>query len=429
MKFAAQIQACIELLESQLEDQQIADKALNRYFRGRRYIGSKDRAAIITEFYAVLRSRLALEEALNHAGLTVSARLLWAVRGEMKGHDLNLIYTGERFQPAPLSEREQQAVTVAANCDWNQFPPHIQCNTPLWLYEIFSEQWGDQTKAQLQALNQEAPVDLRVNALKATREEMLQALNELGINGVEGNHSPWAIRLNRRRAISSLELFRQGLIEVQDEGSQLLALMGQAQKGEKVIDFCAGAGGKTLSLAASMENKGQILACDVSEPRLKELRKRCQRAGVFNVRSIALNHEHDKRLKRHANSADLILIDAPCSGTGAWRRNPDARFNLTRDRLLELNELQSSILAAAAKLVKPGGRLVYATCSVLRSENEEIINKFIQNNELFQLSNVKYSADRAPDWSSLVSHGLLATTPLLNGTDGFFAAHLNRRRS
>ena len=262
-----------------------------------------------------------------------------------------------------------------------------------------------------------------MNTLSTTREEVLEELRFLDISAQATTLSELGIRFTQRVPVSNLALFKKGGFEVQDEGSQLLAAACGVSAGDKVIDFCAGAGGKTLALAAAMNNKGTIIACDISEPRLNELSKRAKRAGVFNVRPLLLNHEHDKRLKRHIKTADVVLIDAPCSGSGAWRRNPDARFNISEDWLTDLTKLQSAILDSASRLVKPEGRLVYATCSMFNIENEDKISNFLnKNNGLYDLLNVDSVLTNASSES-----GFLKLSPAKSNTDGFFAAVLQRR--
>ena len=235
------------------------------------------------------------------------------------------------------------------------------------------------------------------------------------------------MRFERRVALFGLPAFKQGWFEIQDEGSQLLALLSGVRAGQKVVDFCAGAGGKTLAMAAMMENKGTIYACDVHSKRLEQLAKRSKRAGVHNVRSHLLSSENDKWVKKHAHYADTVLLDAPCTGTGTWRRSPDSRWNLRQENLDDLVELQQSILQSAKRLVKPGGRLLYATCSLLEEENEAQVRQFLDLNPDFSPENFEVPAAMAayPERFKNGGHEI-RTFPSLTGTDGFYVASMRR---
>ncbi len=427
MQYPAQVQACIELLAVQLKNQSVADQLLYKYFRARRYIGSKDRTSITTLFYSILRQRLELEHYLGVLGIEVHAEHIVALGLSRDGQALSGVFTGDQYQPACLPD-DVVAQIESQDLTQIEIPLHAQLNVPEWLMPYFQASFGDRMSQELAALNQPAPVDLRVNTLCATRDQVLKDLQNVGIEAQATLFSPVGIRLQERAAISGLDLFKQGAFEVQDEGSQLLAQICAAKPGHKVIDFCAGAGGKALALAAAMDNKGSIIACDISAPRLQELSKRAKRAGAFNIRTLELNHEHSKLLKRHIKTADVVLVDAPCSGSGAWRRNPDARFNLSDQRLLELTRLQSQILSSAARLVKPGGRLIYATCSLFTQENQYQIDAFLkENNDIYQLSNVGSTLDDASYAALLADSGqYLELSPARTNTDGFFAAVLLR---
>lgn len=261
-----------------------------------------------------------------------------------------------------------------------------------------------------------APLDLRVNLLRGTREQASASLAGEGIETEPTTLSPWGLRARGRQNVTATEAFKTGLVEIQDEGSQLVARALDVAPEMRVLDYCAGAGGKTLALAMMMENRGHIVACDVSEPRLDGAVRRLRRAGVHNVERHLIV-AGDKWAKRRAASFDRILVDAPCTGTGTWRRNPDARLRLREQDLAELQIKQAEILADAARLLRPGGRLVYATCSVLVEENEEQIVRFLEQSPRFVL---------VPPGDGPVEHGrkFLSLTPRQHGTDGFFAAVL-----
>jgi 16S rRNA (cytosine967-C5)-methyltransferase len=277
------------------------------------------------------------------------------------------------------------------------------------------------------ALDRPAPLDLRVNLLAGGRDAAVAALARDGIQARPTQWSPLGLRLDKRVALQTVAAWKNGLVEVQDEGSQLVALLLGATAGMRVVDFCAGAGGKTLAIAAGMANKGQIVACDTSAKRLEGAVLRLRRAGVHNVERRVLESERDKWVKRHAGGFDRVLADAPCTGTGTWRRNPDGRWRLTETDIAELVDLQARILDSCARLVKPGGRLVYATCSILPDENERQVERFLAANAEFAVVPV------AAAWPAEVPNPVgdapfLRLTPAQHGTDGFFAALLERRK-
>lgn len=338
-----------------------------------------------------------------------------------------------------LSDRERTLAEKLAGrpLDAPDAPPEA----PYWLAERLRALYGERFKEEMSALNRPAPFDLRVNRLKGTREEALAALKADGVEVEPTAISPLGLRLPARRPIEHWTAFRSGLVEVQDEGSQIVALLVDAKPGMKVADYCAGAGGKTLALAAEMNNEGRLVACDTSEGRLERSRVRLRRAGVHNVEAHLLA-PGDKWVKRQAGRFDRVLVDAPCSGSGTWRRNPDARWRYGPDDLAALIEEQKQILDRAAKLVKPGGRLVYATCALLREENEDQVLAFLERNPGFAQLSI------ADLWPQTVGTELPFLTPSVlagegrggdamslrlssaaHGTDGFFVAVLERRHA
>jgi 16S rRNA (cytosine967-C5)-methyltransferase len=276
------------------------------------------------------------------------------------------------------------------------------------------------------ALNSQAPLDLRVNALKASREDVVAELAKAPIECEAMPYAPLGIRLRRKPALQNLPLFKDGAIEVQDEGSQVLSQIVGAKRGEMVADFCAGAGGKTLALGAAMRNTGRLYAFDVSEKRLAKLKPRLARSGLSNVHPVVLAHENDAKVKRLAGKIDRVLVDAPCSGLGTLRRNPDVKWRQTPESLSELNVKQMSILNAAARLVKQGGRLVYATCSLLDEENDAIVEQFLAQQPEFEL--VPMQEVLAEQKIALDMDKYLKLLPHRHQTDGFFAAVLTRRK-
>jgi 16S rRNA (cytosine967-C5)-methyltransferase len=297
---------------------------------------------------------------------------------------------------------------------------------PEWLEPRLMHVFGDHLTDEMNALNESAPVDLRVNTIKCPdRSDLIMALDKLGYYGAPTPHSPLGVRLQKRLPVFDTQAFRDGWFEMQDEGSQIVAALVNAQAGEKVIDFCAGAGGKTLAIAAKMENRGRLLAWDVNEKRLNQIKKRLARAGVDNVILHAMDSENDQHIKRHKDSADWVLVDAPCSGSGTWRRNPHLKWRLSPADLAETVELQQRILKSAARLVKPGGRLVYATCSILPEENIEQVKTFIVDHPDFRVEPL----DEMWNKHTLQSEGVgscLQMTPYRDKTDGFFGAFIKR---
>jgi len=295
---------------------------------------------------------------------------------------------------------------------------------PQWLQRRLQAEAGQGFAALAEALCQPAPLDLRVNSLKAKRPAVLQALAEAGLAATETPYAPLGIRLQGKPALQRLPLMSAGWAEVQDEGSQLLALLLEPRRHEVVVDFCAGAGGKTLALGAAMRDSGRLYAFDTSAHRLDALRPRLQRSGLSQVHTMALAHEDDERLQRLQGKVDRVLVDAPCSGLGTLRRSPDLKWRLHEHDLPALAELQGRILASAARLLKPGGRLVYATCSLLREENEAVAEAFAQAHPGFVPLSAEEPLQRAgvEKASTLCRGGYLRLWPHLHGTDGFFAA-------
>jgi 16S rRNA (cytosine967-C5)-methyltransferase len=289
---------------------------------------------------------------------------------------------------------------------------------------------GDEFWDWVEAVDAPAPLDLRVNALKADRGEIVERLRTAGFEASATPHSPLGIRVAGKPALQKTDAFEQGLVEVQDEGSQLLALLTGARRGEMVVDFCAGAGGKTLALGAQMRNTGRLYAFDVSGHRLAALKPRLARSGLANVHPAQIAHERDDRVKRLAGKIDRVLVDAPCSGSGTLRRNPDLKWRQSAESVAALVAAQTSILAAAARLVKPGGRLVYATCSVLAAEGEEVAREFdAASGEQFARVPAGEALQRAhvADAEALVSGAELRLWTHRHATDGFFAALWERR--
>jgi len=424
----ARIAAAVELLELVLLAKRPADAVANDFFRARRFIGSGDRRAVSGRVWQVLRSRRRLDWWLQRTGATATGRLLAAASLLLEGWSpdgLRQAFAGGKFGPAPLDPAELQALQPLQGqaLDHPDMPDAVRLEIPDWLLPHLQARFGADLPAELAALGEPAPLDLRVNLLKGTRDEARAALAAEGWQAEPTPLSPWGLRIAGRRPVTTGPTFQSGLVEIQDEGSQLVAALAGVAPGMRVADWCAGAGGKTLAMAMLMQNRGHLLACDVSAARLDSAVRRLRRAGVHNVERH-LFVPGDKWAKRRARTFDRVLVDAPCTGTGTWRRNPDARLRLQQTDLDELRPKQAAILDAAQAVVRVGGRLVYATCSLLEEENEAQVTSFLARHPEFRL------VPLARAWSgtlpSSLSGDYLALTPRRHDTDGFFAAVLER---
>jgi 16S rRNA (cytosine967-C5)-methyltransferase len=416
----ALLELCTELVRQVLKLDAPADGVVSAFFRTRRNLGPRERHTLAETAYAVLRRRLLYQHLAQGGGGPAERRL--AILG-WQGAD--------GFLQGALEAHERQWLERCRAVDVATLPDKLRHNLPDWLAGALREQLSDTDFwALADALLQPAPLDLRVNTFKAKREAVQRELADAGIEAVPTPHSPWGLRVTGKPALQKLGVFTRGEVEVQDEGSQLLALLTDAKRGEMVVDFCAGAGGKTLALGAAMRNTGRLYAYDTSGHRLDAMKPRLARSGLSNVHPVQLAHERDERIKRMAGKIDRVLIDAPCSGLGTLRRNPDLKWRQSPKAVQELQAKQRAILDSAARLLKPGGRLVYATCSLLRSENEDVADAFDQQQgqhfvpqaaaELLAQSLVAGAAD-------LDTAGRLRLWPQRHGSDGFFAAVWQRR--
>ena len=406
---------CAHLVAQVLRFDHPADAVVSRYFRENRSLGPRERATLAETAYAVVRRKL-LYEHLAQSGTGPHARRL-AILG----------FAGPRdFVKSALNEQEKAWLDQCDAVDLAALPERQRHNLPEWLAALLKEQVGDDFWPLVEGLNQPAPLDLRVNTLADKREDVLQELKLAGIAARPTPYSPWGLRVDGKPALTKLDAFARGAIEVQDEGSQLLALLTDARRGQMVVDFCAGAGGKTLALGAAMRNTGRLYAFDVSAHRLDNLKPRLARSKLSNVFPAAIAHERDERIKRLAGKIDRVIVDAPCSGLGTLRRNPDLKWRQSPASIQELAAKQTAILESAARLLKPGGRIVYATCSLLRAENEDIADAFTASHPAFQRLAVQdlLASARVADASSLCSGDGrdLRLWPHRHGTDGFYAA-------
>ncbi len=404
------------LIEKVFKFDHPADAVVARHFRENKSLGPRERATLSDTVFAVLRERLRFES-LARSGSGSKWRRL-AILG----------FPGDRdFLKSALTEPEKTWLDACDQVtDADLMAPHRH-NLPEWLATALREQVGSEFDALAASLLQPAPLDLRVNALKKKRDAVLAEIRSAGLSAEPTAHSPLGIRLQGKPNLFKLPAFANGEVEVQDEGSQLLALLLAPKRGEMVADFCAGAGGKTLALGAAMKNTGRLYAFDTSGHRLEAIKPRLARSGLSNVHPVAIAHERDERIKRLAGKLDRVLVDAPCSGLGTLRRSPDLKWRQTPETVAAQAELQQRILASAARLLKPGGRLVYATCSPLPQEDEAVATAFSEAHAEFQpLAVASLLADAQVVQASALSSGesgrFLRLWPHRHGTDGFFAA-------
>ena len=415
------LDAAADLLRAVLCFDYPADAVVSRYFRDHHRLGQRERATLAETSYAVLRKKVLFDH-FARSGVGLRERRL-AILGFAARRD---------FLYSALTPAERDWLDVCDAADVALLPPACRHNLPDWLAARLTQQLGAPAFDQLAAaLLQPAPLDLRVNALQDKRDAVRKELHQAGITAEPTPYSPWGLRIAGKPAINRLDVFRRGAIEVQDEGSQLLALLTDARRGQMAADFCAGAGGKTLALGAAMRSTGRLYAFDVSAHRLAALKPRLARSGLSNVYPVAIAHERDERIKRLAGKMDRVLVDAPCSGLGTLRRNPDLKWRQPESAIAELTAKQSAILSGAARLVKPGGRLVYATCSLLTDENEAIAAAFDAAHPDFASAPVAdtLQALKVPDAAALCGdNGLyLRLWPHQHATDGFFAAAWTRK--
>lgn len=398
-----------------LEGRGPADAKLSAWFRDHRKLGVHDRALIAETLYTILRRRRFLEFI---APDVTPRRLVLACLARLNG-------IGTRELEPLLRKPEVEWLRELKAASTDNLPMAVQAELPDWLWEKLAAQYGEeQALTMSRAMQQSAPLDLRVNSLKGQRDAILEKLRAEKLDAQPTPLSPMGIRLSEKVALHKHPLFVDGTLEVQDEGSQLLIQLVAPRRGEMVADFCAGAGGKTLALGAHMANSGRLYAFDVAEKRLANLKPRLARSGLSNIHPQLISSERDPKLKRLAGKFDRVLVDAPCSGLGTLRRNPDLKWRQTEMDIAELTLKQGNILESASRLVKPGGRLVYATCSLLREENEGVVEAFLASHPDFK--SLPASDILAQARIALNSGQYLQLLPHRDNTDGFFGAVLER---
>ncbi|CAH1672802.1 MULTISPECIES: RsmB/NOP family class I SAM-dependent RNA methyltransferase [unclassified Chelatococcus] len=432
---AARVAGAIEVLADILERRRPAPDALKDWGLARRFAGSKDRAAIASLVYDALRRRASsawVMEGETARALTIG---MLAVQRGLDSAAITALFSGERFAPEALSADEMARLDRAGRLD--EAPAAVACDCPEWLLPSLTKAFGSALRDEMLALTARAPLDVRVNSLKSGRRALREALAHLGPEDTP--LSPFGLRFpvgddGRGPALQAEPEFLDGMFEIQDEGSQLVSLLSGPAQGSRVVDLCAGAGGKTLALAALMENTGEIIATDVDARRLVASHARLQRSGATNVTVRTPRGRYDQRrpdpLADLAGTVDLVLVDAPCTGSGTWRRNPDAKWRLRPGGLAERCRDQAVVLDRAAALARPGGRIAYITCSVLPDENDDAISAFQSRHSGFALlptAEVAAAAGFAELTQWTPPRGGLLLSPHRTGTDAFYIAMLRRQ--
>jgi 16S rRNA (cytosine967-C5)-methyltransferase len=434
------VQAAIDICAAIWAGKDPADTTLDDYFRARRYAGAKDRRTISRRVYDVLRRRARLDWWIERSGSRLEpgprSRLIadLALGDKAAPETIAHLFSGTRHCPPPLIPDEDalaQALSGRPLTHHSEMPDSVVLEYPDWLDGPLRAAFGEALKQEMMALNQPAPVDLRSNLLKATWEEARAQLTSEHVETQLTPLSPLGLRLRGPTRLGGTTAYKSGMVEVQDEGSQLIAILTDARPGMTVVDFCAGAGGKTLALAAAMgvggEVKGELIACDVFARRLERMSERLHRAGTRKVIRRVLSTESDPWVAENADRADRVLLDVPCTAIGTWRRSPEAKWRLSPGDLQDFVATQRRILASAARLVKAGGRLVYATCSLLREENEDQLQWFLENVPGFQALRIDQVWDEAVGGPSPPAGAVLRLSPAASGTDGFFCTILERQ--
>jgi 16S rRNA (cytosine967-C5)-methyltransferase len=414
----ALLDVCSELVRLTLKFDHPTDAIVSRFCREHRGLGPRERATLSGTVYTVLRKKLLFDHYAPSGSGPKERRL--AILG---------FYGPGDFLRSALSDQEKNWLDQCEKINVADLMERHRHNLPEWLVQPLKDQLGDEFWPLAESLNLGAGLDLRVNDFKAKRSDVQKELAQAGIKAVPTPYSPWGLRIAGKPSLNKMDAFTRGEFEVQDEGSQLLAMLVDAKRGEMVVDFCAGAGGKTLAIGAAMRSTGRLYAFDTSAGRLDSFKPRMARSGLSNVHPAAIAHERDDRVKRLSGKIDRVLVDAPCSGLGTLRRNPDLKWRQNLQLVLDMTVTQAAILQSAARLLKSGGRLVYATCSMLVQENEGIAQAFSQANKDFLPMDVGdiLTGLKVTGAAALCSGGenglrYLRLWPHRHQTDGFFAA-------
>lgn len=431
MKFGGRIQAAIEVLEDILNQHTPVNNALRDWGKSHRFAGSKDRSAIGALVHDALRHKSSITWRMDDE----SARALvfgtlvfcWGETAD----SLVPILADDTHSPKPLTKDEISSLKGSRDLD--MAPDWIRADVPEWIWAAFENNYGEEAVAEGQALLKRPPLDLRANTLSATREQALSTLS--GFNVVPAPLSPLGLRIEAGAGVERLPniqaepAYLTGQVEIQDEGSQIVSILANAQPGEKILDYCAGGGGKTLALAADMNNEGTIYAYDIDKRRLAPLYQRAQRAGATNVEIVQPPLGSLDKLK---GQMDRVLVDAPCTGSGTWRRKPDAKWRLSPETLEIRTNEQRAVLSQSKEFVRPGGLLIYVTCSLFAEENEGQVYAFLEENEEYELLSAgetweeKIGTEKLKPWSE--DGCTLTLTPQSTDTDGFFFAVMERKK-
>lgn len=403
MQENARYQAVLELIGAVFEDKQPADNIINEYLRARKYIGSKDRRFITETVWKIIRNRLKLS---FDAGSDNPRRILLTY---LRNDKPETIFTGEQYAPAQLSDEERNWLQTENE---EVYPDYVEAECPQWLFAKIKD------VELLKSLNNPAPADFRINT--ASRGQVIEALRGEGLEVRPTPYSPLGLRAGERFNLNNCIAYKEGLLEVQDEASQLAAIMTDVRPEHKIIDYCCGAGGKSLAMAYILKNRGKILAHDISAKRLEAIKPRMERLGVKNIELTDILAAND-------SDFDRFVIDAPCSGSGTWRRSPDAKFRLTPQMLAGIVKTQKEILETAYGRTRIGGRIIYITCSILREENEDNIAAFLKAHSDVRVLNARELWEKLLDSPYPGTNDkYLRLSPLTSGTDGFFVAVLEK---
>ncbi|NNE57928.1 MAG: RsmB/NOP family class I SAM-dependent RNA methyltransferase [Hellea sp.] len=431
MKFAGRIQASIEVLEDILSKRTPATMALRDWGKSNRYAGSKDRSFVGNIVHDALRQKSSIGYRMDDDSARALTLGTLAFNWDYTAKKIQEHFDGDKFAPSPLSDKEKRMIGGAI--DLSDAPLWVQGDVPEWLWPAFENNFGEEALAEAQALTKRPPLDVRINLLRADIKKAGNVLTGFGATPCDLSTVGYRMRADtlegRLPNIQIEEIFQTGGIEIQDEGSQLVSALVNAQPGDKILDYCAGGGGKSLAMAAEMANDGMIHAFDIDKRRLSPLYQRAMRAGadIIDVRNPPV-----ESLKDLKGTIDKLLIDAPCTGVGTWRRKPDAKWRVSEEALERRNNEQSKILATAHQYLRPGGLLFYVTCSMLAEENEAQVYQFLENHKSFNLLSAgevweeKFGTDGPKPWSE---DGLTVTlTPESTNTDGFFFAVMEKQK-
>ena len=402
MQTGARYQAVLEILTEVFQDKTPADKIINDYLRQKKYIGSKDRRFITDMVWHIIRNRMKLEFDTKSSD---ARRILLYINKDK----LSEIFDDSKYGLSPLTDEEK---TWLSKENEEPYPDYVEAECPKWLFEKIKN------IAFCKALNQTATIDIRAHNI--SRTELQQKLSAEGIETSIGAYSPHCLKISDRLVLNNCMAWQDGLFEIQDEASQITSLLVDAKPEHKIIDYCCGAGGKSLAISNELHNQGEILAYDIDSKRLEHIKPRMQRLKVKNISLTDIIADSDK-------DYDRFVLDAPCSGTGTWRRSPDAKFRLTKEKLYGLTKIQADLLSIATQKTAKKGRIIYITCSVLKDENEDIIEKFLNQNENFAPINLKELwAKKIEAPYPYISEKYLRMSPLTTSTDGFFVCILER---